>query len=32
METVDDLDFDESSLPGRMRLLVPYIRARMRKS
>jgi hypothetical protein len=26
METIDDLDFDETSLPGSMRPLVPYYR------
>ena len=26
METIDDLDFDEASLPGSLRPLVPYYR------
>lgn len=26
METIDDLDFDETSLPGPLRSLVPYYR------
>jgi hypothetical protein len=26
METIDDLDFDETNLPGPMRHLVPYYR------
>jgi hypothetical protein len=26
METIDDLDFDETSLPGSLRPLVPYYR------
>ena len=26
METIDDLDFDEASLPGPLRPLVPYYR------
>jgi hypothetical protein len=26
METIDDLDFDETSLPGPMRPLAPYYR------
>jgi hypothetical protein len=26
METIDDLDFDVASLPGSLRLLVPYYR------